>query len=207
MIKFKELQEALEDLKKNVNQSYSSAQNAGSGMPASMGTSGGQTGMYRSEDMDKNVAPPATMNLSEDEDDNMKKQTMNPSAGGAQDMMVVKFEKNGQWRMEKAAHYASEDGKNREANPKLRQSDLGPGGKVHMIKDEGTNEEANPTQPHNKGKFKVMPLAPEKDSKREDVNGKPYNGKDKDIKKGEHQGNEAKGFDENRAPGRGNLSV
>jgi hypothetical protein len=254
--KFKEFKE---ELNKNVNHSYSNTPNGATGMPASMGTSGGQGGMYRSE---------------------MEKQMISASPGGAQDMMVVKFDQNGQWRMEKAgwgtpnivhsganagmhfnhptrgnmsitkqptgkwevkhntksvgtfgapheaaAHarslmnkmeeaekgdaYISEDGTNREANPKLRASDLGPGGKVHMIKEEGTNEEANPTQPHNKGKFKVMPMTSEKDQKHAEVAGKPYNGKDKDVKKGEDckQGNEAKGFDENKAPGRGTLGV
>jgi len=238
---FKELKD---ELNKNVNQSYSAQPNAATG------TSGGQGGMYRSE---------------------MEKQTMNPSAGGAQDSMmmseVVKFDKNGQWSMEKANkrmlggkhfrqwqaeqnklkphelkevsnlssdahspkdhpsklsvkdaqkltrsadelangiieklekacsvmkddHNISSDGKNREANPKLRQSDLGPGGKIHMIKEEaekceGTNQEANPSYPHNKGKFKVMPMAPEKSEKHASPDGKPYNGKDKEVKKDE----------------------
>lgn len=167
------------DMKKNVNMSYSSGTNSATGMPSRMGTSGGQGGMYRSEDMEKQMA--------------------SASPGGAQDMHMIKYDKNGQWRL---------DGKNREASPKLRQSDLGPGGKVHMIrKDEGTNEEANPTKPHNKGKFKVMSMTSEKEEKHASPNGLPYSGKDKDVKKGEHQGNNARGFDENKAPGRGTLGV
>lgn len=239
--------EVKEDLNKNVNNSYGGAPNA------TTGTSGGQGGMYRSE--------------------GMKKQMPSASPGGAQDMSMIKFDKNGQWRMgkmeephkddpnhekkekkiaedikakakklenmhkgdefadavdrlEKACsmmkedeNYISKDGKNREANPKLRESDLGPGGKVHMIKEEstkGTNEEDD--QPHNKGKFKVMPMEPKKSVKHLEATGLPYNGKDKDVKKDEDdaeksdrkghiQGNEAKGFDENKAPGRGTLTV
>ena len=128
-------------------------------------------------------------------------------------------------KLEKVAHYTSKDGTNREANPKLKAHDLGPGGKVHLVKQEGTNEKANPTQPHNKDKFKVMPMTSEKDEKHAGASGKPYDGKEKDVKKGEEcpkchrdpceckmekgnvQGNEAKGFDENKAPGRGALAV
>lgn len=112
---------------------------------ATTGTSGGQGGMYRSEGQDM-------MAMAE----------------------VVKFDKNGQWKLDKK---------------------------------EGQNEKANPTQPHNKGKFKVEPMAPEKESKKEDVKGKPYNGKDKDVHKGEKQENKAKGFEENSPPGRGTLGV
>lgn len=82
-------------------------------------------------------------------------------------------------------NYISQDGKNREANPKLRESDLGPGGKVHLIKEEGINEEGGNK---NKEKFKVMPMAPEKSVKHLDATGAPYNGKDKDVKKGECTG-------------------
>jgi hypothetical protein len=88
--------------------------------------------------------------------------------------------------MAKDESYLSTDGKNREANPKLRQSDMGPGGKVHLIgKAEGTNEEAGTSHPHNKGKFKVMDMEPEKNLKHADATGLPYNGKDKDVKKDE----------------------
>ena len=75
-------------------------------------------------------------------------------------------------------------------------------GKVHMVKDE------HPTA-HNTEEFKVMPMTSEKDSKKAKVKGEPYNGKD--VKKGDHgkpvQGNEARGNDENKAPGRGTLGV
>lgn len=265
--KFKEVKEELE---KNMNGSY--APGANMKPSATTGTSGGQGGMYRSEG--------------------------NASPGGAQDMSMIKYDKNGQWRMDKIdephkddphheakekkiakdikakakklesmhktdelaetiidkleKHYDSVDGKNREANPKLRPSDLGPGGKVHLIKDEGVNIESE--EPHNKAKFKVMPMAPEKSEKHASPTGKPYDGKDKHVKKGEEcmekdsvdpklapkdakvkmlqqkidagtykpdpkkianamvkeekkQGNDAKGFDENKAPGRGTLSV
>jgi hypothetical protein len=248
-------------LNKNVNNSYAGAPNA------TTGTSGGQGGMYRSE--------------------NMNKQMISASPGGAQDMSMIKAHKNGQWHidkmdephkddpnhekkevkiakdikakakklegmhktdeladdiieklekacgMKKEDSYISKEGKNREANPKLRASDLGPGGKVHMIKEEdaekcdGTNSEAATSKPHNKGKFKVMPMEPEKSVKHLDAKGLPYDGKDKDVKKGEEcsechhdpctcakksqmghiQGNDAKGNDENKAPGRGTLSV
>jgi len=326
MIKFKELREKLEELKKNMN----GPMNPGMLKPnATTGTSGGQGSMYRSED-------------------GMSKNSVNSSPGGAQDMNMIKADKNGQWHMNKMdephkddphheakemkiantieakakklksmhkteqianeiveqlekrlkgvheagsqgpgqsvaggaaryhalgntehktsrgakimadaavsghkkvlsdiksmpkpnltkddVHYASEDGKNREANPKLRASDLGPGGKVHMIKEEdaekcdGTNSEAASSKPHNKGKFKVMPMEPEKSVKHLDATGLPYSGKDKDVKKGEEcsechhdpctcakksqighiQGNDAKGNDENKAPGRGTLTV
>ena len=83
-------------------------------------------------------------------------------------------------------------------------------GKIHMVKDEGTNEKANPSRPHNKGKFKVMDEVEEKESKKASPKGKPYSDKG-EVNKGDHgkpaQGNEAKGFDENKAPGRGTFSV
>jgi hypothetical protein len=231
LTKVDQLIEKFKELKEELNKNMNGSVNPGMLHPnATMGTSGGQTGMYRSEKMDKQGAPISTMNLSE-----MEKQMISASPGGAQDAMVVKYDANGQWRMEKksmkkgeAKHYTSTGGTNREANPKLRASDLGPGGKIHMVgKCEGTNEEANPTQPHNKGKFKVMPMTSEKEIKHLDAKGLPYSGKDKDVKKGEEcpkckhdpctcvdksqkghiQGNEAKGFDENKAPGRGTLTV
>jgi anti-sigma28 factor (negative regulator of flagellin synthesis) len=297
--------EVKEELSKNMN----GAMNPGAHKPnATTGTSGGQGGMYRSED-------------------GMSKNMVNSSPGGAQDMNMIKASENGQWHMGKAdkkkpakahpfrtnqkpskheeasalsadAHpndfelhppkldmqgvkrltkaeeladsvveklekacsmmkeddnYIARDGKNREANPKLRDSDIGPGGKVHLIKEEGTNEEDGN---HNKGKFKVMPMAPEKSVKHLSASGKPYNGDDKNVKKdegmekdsadpklapkdkkikalqqqvdagtykpdskktagamlkeekmGHIQGNESKGNDENKAPGRGTLSV
>jgi hypothetical protein len=277
--------EVKEELNKNMNGSY--APGANMRPNSTTGTSGGQGGMYRSE-MDKNCAPPATMNMSGKEKSDMKKDMISASPGGAQDMMAIKFEKNGQWRMDKIdephkddphheakemkiakdikakakklegmhksekladavieklekacsmmkedENYISRDGKNREANPKLRQSDLGPGGKVRMIKEEaekcdGTNSEAASSKPHNKGKFKVMPMEPSKSVKHLDAKGLPYNGKDKDIKKDERcsecghtpcecvdkgerkghiQGNDVRGNDENKAPGRGQLGV
>jgi hypothetical protein len=48
--------------------------------------------------------------------------------------------------------------------------------KKPVVKDEGTNEESNPSKPHNKGKFKVMEEVTEKESKKEKIAGKPYNG-------------------------------
>jgi hypothetical protein len=286
MTKIDALIEKFKEFKEELNKNMNGPMNPGMHKPnATTGTSGGQTGMYRSEDgMNKDAQ----------------------GAGGAQDMMqmseeTLKFDKNGQWSLGKSAfktlqhkierqghspesaaaitasigrkevgqkemtarskaalnkvdpeeniniphpqgkatmangvnkddtHLAT-DGKNREANPKLHQSDLGPGGKVHMVqikKDEGTNEEANPTHPHNKGKFKVMDEVKEKEEKHAGANGLPYSGKDKDVHKGEEcskchsdpckcvdksqmghiQGNEAKGNDENKAPGRGQLGV
>jgi len=317
MIKFNELEIAFKDLKEELNKGMSSPNGQipnvgmiGGGGTPQMGTSGGQGGMYRSEDMDKNCAPPAAMNMSDNKSSDMKKQMIGASPGGAQDAMMIKYDANGQWRMEKASmnvkpgrgeggkvkgvhtsvipgeraalgtseagarmrapfsspydiahaklehekvlsdiksmpapklgktadeiieklekHYISQDGKNREANPKLRQSDMGPGGKVHMIKkDEGTNSEAASSKPHNKEKFKVMPMTSEKEEKHADAKGLPYDGKDKDVKKGEEcpkckqdpckcmdksqighiQGNDVKGNDENKAPGRGTLAV
>jgi hypothetical protein len=336
LTKVDQLINKFEEFKEELNKNMNGLMNPGQLKPsATTGTSGGQTGMYRSE-MDKNCAPPATMNMSEGDD--VEKQMIGASPGGAQDMMVVKFDKNGQWRMEKAAtegkpanthmghsvfnmehvheimgtkdhaeakakahsivdassanagnkakikamidaskspttlaqgmsnhilahpseglkvvkadrvewkksvdlakgiieklekHFAATDGKNREANPKLRQSEMGPGGKVHMIqvkKGEGTNSEAATSKPHNKEKFKVMPMASEKEVAHLDAKGLPYDGKDKCVKKDEEcsechkdpctcvdksqkghiQGNNAKGFDENKAPGRGTLTV
>jgi hypothetical protein len=56
-----------------------------------------------------------------------------------------------------------------------------------------------------------MPMEPEKSVKHLDAKGLPYDGKDKDVKKadkiGHIQGNDAKGNDENKAPGRGTFSV
>ena len=201
--KFKEFKE---ELNKNVNASYAPGANG------TMGASGGQGGMYRSEKMSKDGL-------------------MGPSPGGAQDMQMIKWDKNGQWKLEdkkplkktaddhlsdvltsflnKAKHFESKDGTNREANPKLRQCDIGSGGKVHLVKEEKPHV-------HNTADFKVMPMKPDdKDEKHPSPGGLPYSGKDKDVKKDEDekkkkghiQGNDAKGFDENKAPGRGTLSV
>jgi hypothetical protein len=256
MTKVDQLIDAFKELREELNKNMNGSMNPGMHKPnATTGTSGGQGGMYKD-------ASPA-----------------------AQDMQMIKYDKNGQWSLNKSAFegtlskvdpqeniniphpqgkakmangvnkdesYMSTEGKNREANPKLRASDLGPGGKVHMVKDEGTNEEAGTSHPHNKGKFKVESMAPEKESKKASASGLPYSGKDKDIKKGEGgaqcdrcgkpvpvpeivntpsgdihcercaekvghvkkgehgkpvQGNEAKGFDENKAPGRGNFGI
>jgi hypothetical protein len=323
MSKIDQLIAVFKEVKEELNKNMNGAMAPGSNMKpnSTTGTSGGQGGMYRSE-MDKNCAPPATMNLSED--GSMEKQMISASPGGAQDMHMIKCGANGQWRMDKidephkddphheakemkiakdikakakklegmhktdqladdiiekleksafkrlqhkiegeghskesagaitAAigrkelgqkemtarskagmhkeddNYISRDGKNREANPKLRQSDLGPGGRVRMIKDEGTNSEAASSKPHNKGEFKVMPMEPETSVKHLEAKGLPYSGKDKDVKKDEHcskcghtpcecmdkgdrkghiQGNDVRGNDENKAPGRGTLSV
>lgn len=224
MTKIDQLIEKFKEFKEELNKNMNGAMNPGMHKPnATTGTSGGQGGMYK--DLD--------------------------GAGGGQDMQMIKFDKNGQWKLDKVDpqeniniphpqgkakmangvnkgdSYLSTDGKNREANPKLRASDLGPGGKVHMVKDEGTNEESNPTKPHNKEKFKVMDPVKEKEEKHAATTGLPYSGKDKDVKKGEEcpkchadpckcvdksqmghiQGNESKGNDENKAPGRGSLSV
>lgn len=59
---------------------------------------------------------------------------------------------------------------------------LNKGGQWSLDKS-GTNEKANPTHPHNKGKFKVMPMTSEKKSKKADVKGKPYT--DDKVKKDE----------------------
>jgi len=101
------------------------------------------------------------------------------------------------------------EGKNRTADPKDNQ--VGdPRGHVRLVKD-GTNEEANPTRPHNSGKFKVMDEVKEKESKKEDVKGKPYNGegklnKDELCKKCKHAPCKC-GNDENKAPGRGTVGI
>jgi hypothetical protein len=92
------------------------------------------------------------------------------------------------------------EGVNRTSSPKEEQMRHT---KVHMVKDEGVNKE--PKRKHDD--FKVMPMASEKDSKKANVSGEPYSGKDKETHKAEHQGNNAKGFDENKAPGRGTYSV
>lgn len=221
--------EVKEDLNKNVNNSYGGAPNA------TTGTSGGQGGMYRSEGMikfDKNGQwRMGKMEEPHKDDPNHEKKEKKIAAdikakakklenmhkGDEFTSIIDKLEK-ARSMMKEDENYISRDGKNREANPKLRESDLGPGGKVHMIKEEstkGTNEEED--RPHNKGKFKVMPMEPKKSVKHLEATGLPYNGKDKDVKKDEDeakksqmghiQGNDSKGNDENKAPGRGTLSV
>jgi len=224
--RFKEIQE---DLHKNVNASYSSQPNA------TTGTSGGQGGMYRSEDMNKDGQD--IMEMSE----------------------VIKFDNNGQWKLNKAAttpdepknfstqgkdkmtkaeslandiiekleksafktlqhkiegqghskdsaaaitasigrkeigqkemtarskagmhkdeSYANE-GINRTSSPKEEKMKEP---KVHMVKDEGVNSE--PKRHHDN--FKVMPMTSEKDSKKEKVSGKPYDGSDSKVHKGD----------------------
>ena len=223
--KFKEVKE---DLNKNMNASYATAPNA------TTGTSGGQGGMYRSEryeaekiepkdKVDKNVVAPMAMQMAEAE---AKKSAMAQDAMmmaeaqkkeatakaewqksvATEDHEFLKFDTNGQWHLKK-----SYDGANRQANPKLKMSDMGTG-KHRMVKQEGTNEEANPTQPHNKAHFDVMPMITEKESKKEKVAGLPYNGEDKKVHKDEEC---AKckhapckcGNDENKAPGRVVQSV
>lgn len=77
---------AKEELNKNVNMSYSSTPNQLTG--GAMSTGAGSS-MYRSEK-------------------DMKKQ-IGASPGGAQDMHVVKFEKNGQWRLEKQSVIVKEE--------------------------------------------------------------------------------------------------
>ena len=258
--KFKEFKE---ELNKGVNASYSAQPNA------TTGTSGGEGGMYRSEQMAEKAEAgfdPKVVSVkkpigSKDVFDSGKtdfgvsvakpnkgvqsaRHPMHSKVAKGDPIMdsmamseeVIKFDKNGQWSLDKVdpqenvniahpqgkakmmkpigettnkadGHFLSEEGKNREANPKLRASDIGPGGKVHMVKDEGTNEKAGSSKPHNKGKFKVMDEVAEKESKKEKVAGLPYNGDDKKVHKGEQQGNEAKGNDENKAPGRGTLGI
>jgi hypothetical protein len=249
------------DLKKNANCSA---------MPnPTTGTSGGQGGMYRSEDIAK-------------------------GGPGGEDVMamseeVIKFDKNGQWSLDKSSDFKklqhkiegqghskesagaitasigrkdigqkemtarskagmnkvdpeenvniphpqgkatmangvnkdeNIDGTNRQANPKMRMKDAGPigdvhmikdetdspklgtnqrlanppeghvsdgRGNVHMVKDEGTNEEAASSKPHNKGKFKVMDEVEEKESKKANAAGLPYNGDDKAKKSEKHE--------------------
>ena len=75
-------------------------------------------------------------------------------------------------------------------------------GKVHMVKGEGTNEEAASSNPHNKGKFKVMDEVKEKESKKEKVAGLPYNGDDKKVHKSEKVLVGTGTNDENTGPGR-----
>lgn len=100
MIKFQELEDKLRELQKNVNCAY---QNSSASPPtnATTGTSGGETGMYRSEDigLDKNVVAPMTMQMSEEDvkkDNNLSQDVM------AMSEEVIKFDKNGQWSLEKS---------------------------------------------------------------------------------------------------------
>jgi hypothetical protein len=142
---------------------------------------------------------------------------------------------NGVNKGEDGIDNAREGTSQRIANPPVK--DVGDArGKIHMVKDEGINEKAASSKPHNKGKFKVMDEVTEKESKKEKVTGLPYSGDDKKMHKADGtnheatmnatapkdpkgqvhvvqhkgtgpQGNNAKGNDENKAPGRGTLSV
>lgn len=169
---------------------------------------------------------------------------MNVAKDGGMDTMemseeVVKFDKNGQWKMEKSAfktlqhkieheghskdsaaaitasigrkaigekamearskaamskdETSPHEGINRTSSPKEEAMRTQ---KVHMVKDEGVNSE--PERHHDN--FKVMPMTSEKESKKEKVSGKPYDGSDSKIHKGDHPATGTN--DENKAPGR-----
>lgn len=167
---------------------------------------------------------------------------MNMSKDG-EDIMemseVVKYEKNGQWKLDKSAFKTLEhkieaqghskesagaitasigrkaigekamesrskaamhkeetsphEGVNRTSSPKESQVRKQ---KVHMVKEEGVNSE--PERHHDN--FKVMPMTTEKESKKEKVSGKPYDGSDSKVHKGDHPATGTN--DENTGPGR-----
>jgi hypothetical protein len=104
--KFKEFKEELN--KGSTNASCAPEPNATSG------TSGGEGGMYRSEAIDKNCVGP--MNMSEHD----VNKTNSPAG---QDMMamstdVIKFDKNGQWSLDKSAFKALQHKIEREGHGK-----------------------------------------------------------------------------------------
>jgi hypothetical protein len=195
--KFKELKE---ELNKNVNCAPGTMPNG------TTGTSGGEGGMYRSEEAKKNGDPMLdAMAMSEvtwckcdkEKGDNPKCPMHKPLKKSEK----MKMSKNGQWSLDKV-------------DPQENVNIPHPQGKAKMAngvnKDEGTNRkvadpevEADPRgHVHMVKEDKVMPMASEKESKKANVSGLPYSGKDKEVHKGEQQGNNAKGFDENKAPGR-----
>jgi len=183
-----------------MNMSYSTQPNSPN---ATTGTSGGETGMYRSEEVKKELDGMDQMAMSE----------------------CLKFDNNGQWSLDKVdpeeniniphpkGKAKMADGVNKKemsaklgtnqrlANPPEKACHDGRGN-VHMVKDEGTNEEAASSKPHNKGKFKVMDEAKEKESKKEKVAGLPYNGEDKKVHKTEKVLVGTGTNDENKSPGR-----
>jgi hypothetical protein len=174
------------ELSKNVNMAYSPPTNSSPAPTPTTGTSGGQGGMYRSEDVKKDgMIGQDAMAMSE----------------------CLKFDSNGQWKLNKVdpteninvphpqGKAKMANGVNKEemseklgtnqrlANPPESAVGDPRGKKVHMIKDEG--------------KFKVMDEVEEKESKKEKVAGLPYNGDDKKTHKSESA--DAKGYEEQRA--------
>ena len=138
----KAFKEVKEDLNKTVNQSYSQQPNA------TTGTSGGQGGMYRSEGIDKG--------------DSIGQDML------AMSVDVIKFDNNGQWKLDKV-------------DPQENVNISHPKTKAKMMrKDEG--------------------VAVEKESKKEKVSGKPYDGTDSKIHKGDFPATGTN--DENTGPGR-----
>ena len=149
--------------------------------------------------------------------------------GSGQDAMamseeVVKFDKNGQWKLDKVdpqenVNIPHPQGKAKMANGVNKQENMKDGtnqrianpseksihdgrGKIHMVKEEGTNEKAGTSHPHNKGKFKVMDEVKEKESKKASPSGLPYNGEDKKMHKADKVLIGTGNNDENTGPGR-----
>ena len=74
-------------------------------------------------------------------------------------------------------------------------------GQWSISKTDGTNTKANPSGNHNKSKFKVMPMAEERGSKKESVAGKPYTEKAEGCAKCNKSPCTCEQFDDNKGRG------